>query len=195
MKNTDYKYMELINNTKWTTSKTWKCDYSFDKLENKNCLLFQGSIEKEDWILDFLPLVLPFWLYKKFIVAAGWAIAWKEIKNEVLNKIDKNILDLYIVGHSYGSAMAVLAGEAIKYKYPNINLHLITFGSVKPLMTGVKHFKKCFVEIKQYCHRGDFVVWLSPFLWRRLNTIWIGKSKNIFKTNKYHNDYANPEYY
>lgn len=193
--NRDYEYMRLIDDLSYKKDGKLKVDWTLTQYNGRPTLAFLGSTDKIDWLLNFLCAFIPLWLYKKFLVSVGWAFAWKSIKksvNEAVSGIE-NKEKLLIIGHSYGSAMAVFAGEELFHVY-GIKAELITFGSVRPILIGVRYFKKCFSKITQYCHRGDMVCLCPPFF-RRLNTVKIGKSRNIFNTGKWHNDYGNPEHY
>lgn len=193
-----WEWMQFLHKFEFHKCGKLKVDWALQEVDGVQTLALYGSTDNVDWVMNFLCAFAPVWFYRKMPVAIGWAVAWRSVEKEVLEKIRATgAKELRIIAHSYGTGVAAHAGVAI-YKELGIKADLIGFGAVRPVIFGMtrKKYLECFNTVRQYCHRGDFVCLCPPLpFYRRLQTIWIGKSRNIFKTNTWHNDYENSEHY
>lgn len=192
-------WMRIIKNLDYKKQGKLKVDWCVTDIEGDTVLSFLGSTGIVGWVLDFLCAIFPLWWNKGLPVVIGWDLAWRQVSDSVLEAIkERGCKSLKIICHSYGTGVAAHAGKDI-YEKLGIKPSLIGFGCVKPVLFGfvAKKYAKCFSDIKLYCHRGDFVSVCPPLPFARhiAKVIWIGESRNLFKTNKWHNDYDNPSHY
>lgn len=167
-------------------------------------LAFQGSTSKTDWKNNFTFFVKPYKNQKsEMLVHKGFAKAWKSCNDEVidafvgLTKLLKK--EPVIVGHSFGGAMAVLAGEDFFFrtgKKPTV----ITFGAPKVVWgkKSFEHVNNC-VFAQQFAERNDIVPFCPPIPGYKHISEWkIGDGFNVFKLfnpGKYHQIYGEHEEY
>jgi predicted lipase len=95
---------------------------------NKNLVIvFRGTESFKDCLTD-----INFYekKYKNFRVHAGFYNQVKSVKNEIIKLINPyiNLYNIYLTGHSLGSANATLLTYLLSEKYPDKPLKLITFG-------------------------------------------------------------------
>lgn len=193
-----WEWMQFLHKFTFHKCGKLKVDWALQNVDGVLTLALYGSTDGMDWLLNFLCAFVPIWFWRKMPVAIGWALAWQSIEKKVLEKIRATgTNELRIVAHSYGTGVAAHAGVVI-YKELGIRADFIGFGAVKPVMfkATAKKYLKCFKSVTQYCHRGDFVCLCPPLpFYSRLQTTWIGKSRNFFKTGTWHNDYENSSHY
>jgi len=122
-------------------------------------LVFRGSDEPKDWVknfqVNFVNTVYG-WMHKGF--KHSWDLVSRDVRENLPNK------PLYITGHSYGGALAFIAGLFIPH------VEVITFGCPKvlhkdyPLYVKINHTRVrnnndivTLVPPKPYVHVGKLV--------------------------------------
>ena len=61
------------------------------------------------------------------LVHQGFFNVYNDVKDDILSNIPNNIQNIIVVGHSLGSAVAVLIGLILKKSHPLINTRVITY--------------------------------------------------------------------
>ena len=202
------KTNELFNliNTSHYVATGYYVDWllNYNEEEKVIYLLFQGSTQKHDWHIN---LNFPCKVYKhqrnKLLVHRGYKKAWKSTDDIIIDSVEKLILrtgchKIIMAGHSYGGALAMVAGEDINYRL-GIKPIIITFGSPK-IFFGKKtiaYVKTCFESCINYEHSNDIVPKIIWF-YRNPNSFEIGKEEKKLKENfniNWHLVYKNEKYY
>lgn len=159
IKKTSYKTVGLDVNYKIIVDDNEKCVY----------IVFQESVSKQDWKINF---DFPAKVYKNqespLIVHRGYAKAWKSARDVILAEFEDEFInkihyDVYVIGWSYGSSIALLCAEDIKYWY-NVSCNVVTFGGAK-ICYGLRsrnYLRKCYESCFQYTNINDFVTWMIP---------------------------------
>ena len=148
-------------------------DYAIEVDRVNGCvyLFFFGSNSNDDWKTNFQ---FPAQVYKKqescLKFHRGYIEAWKScndvIMREYIEICSKFVFYVpVIVGHSYGSAMALLAGEDFYYRCKR-RPQVITFGAIKAI--GDKATQRYLSSVLSggsvaINHKNDVVTWLVPF--------------------------------
>ncbi len=107
-------------------------------------IVFRGSDSKKDWKVDFKfweTIVLHKGLSSKIRVHAGFISTYRSqsVRGEIHKYMDETIKKVYVTGHSYGAALAVLCAIDLKYKFPQRDYEVIVFGCPR---VGNNAFKK-----------------------------------------------------
>ncbi|MDR0930951.1 MAG: lipase family protein [Clostridiales bacterium] len=112
-------------------------DYYIGIRENTLLLSFRGTDEILDVITD-----LHFWQKEvpsyescennpvKIKVHSGFYNAYNnpKVKDEIRKYIGGDIREIYVTGHSYGAALALLCASDLQYAYPNLHFEVVVFG-------------------------------------------------------------------
>lgn len=116
---------------------------------NKNVatIVFRGSDSKKDWQTDykFWKTTVPYGNYSsKIRVHSGFINAYKS--PSIRLKIQKCISDfdvqkIFLTGHSYGAALAVICAVDLEYNFPTKDYEVIVFGCPR---VGNNAFKKSY---------------------------------------------------
>ncbi len=112
-------------------------------------LVFRGTDERKDWIQDFkIDSVSTVYgkMHKGF--KQSWDLVSKEIRDNLRDK------PLYITGHSYGGALAFIAGLYIEH------IEVITFGCPKVLQKDYPVYVK--VNHTRVRNNNDIVTLVPP---------------------------------
>ncbi len=110
-------------------------------------IVFRGSDSKKDWKTDlkFWKTAVPYGNYSsKIRVHAGFISAYKSphIRIRIQKYISSfDIQKVYITGHSYGAALAVLCAVDLEYNFPKKDYEVIVFGCPR---VGNNAFKKSY---------------------------------------------------
>ncbi len=133
-----------------------KLIYINDKITDIQCFLrikgfdlvitFRGSDSKKDFKTDakFWKSVVPYNNFSSEIrVHSGFISTYKSpnVRKEIHKFVDNNIQNIYLTGHSYGAALAILCAVDLEYNFPNKNYEVIVFGCPR---VGNKAFKKSY---------------------------------------------------
>lgn len=177
-------------------------DYAIEEHDGKVYLLFPGSNSIIDWVNNFS---FPAHVYKHqdtiMLVHGGYAKIWnsahKDIVFDLILKCEALNVTPYIIGHSLGGAMALLAAEDY-YHWTGKKARVLTFGA--PKLCANKRTTRyigstCFVN--QYAQRNDIVTKL-PWGYRHVNLVPIGEKqslKKLFDPKVYHMAYGDKNLY
>lgn len=109
-------------------------------------IVFRGSDSKKDWEVDFkfCKTMVPYSNFlSKIRVHSGFISTYKSpnVRGRLHEYIDENIKKIYITGHSYGAALAVLCAIDLKYNFPRKDYEVIVFGCPR---VGNNAFKKSY---------------------------------------------------
>lgn len=133
--------------------------------ENKLYLIFQGSVQKEDWLYNFDFMVKPYKnMPTKWYVHKGFANCWKLARDEILEIVENTIENrqLIILGYSHGAGLALLAHEFFEYNgYSPVTYG---FGCPRILWLPKKEILKRFRNVTLVRRKGDLVTHV-PFSW------------------------------
>lgn len=152
------------------------------EFENKNVLVFRGVDSIQDWIynLNIIPEnTMIGTVHKGF--HDSFKLAWSHFlsKPEILNILISK--DLYITGHSFGGALAILSAyvfRALKVD-ENIKMTVHTFGSPKVFLEPKSSFHRMLKEgldyklknkIFRYVNPGDVIVNLPIIGYQNVGT-------------------------
>lgn len=182
------KPWELYYRIWHTEYKTGKLDLQYTLLVHNDTLyvIFQPTHSVLDWLINLLS-ALPFFRY-----AFGWHLVWMLNEKQILEQVESmavgkyGLRDVVVTGHSYGGAVAVSAGIAIRNKL-HIAPALITFGCPNALMFN-KGIKCKFKSVEQWACKNDVVTYL-PSWFKNVEVKRIGekfKKEELFKVEKWH---------
>lgn len=210
----------------FTEHQDWKTagddtQYLIECDKDRNVILvFQGSNSDIDWKNNFR-----FWKkpYKDmeipFRVHSGFLHCWKACEDQIAEEVGAcDPSSITIIGHSYGSALSVLASEYFFFhyitereKYPDESrpslrgkIDTICFGG--PRVIGFLNFKKVkerWEGVRLFNNSSDIVCAVPPFffLYRHVTEqIHIGKLRHwwdFFRPDKWHDvrgDYGYKHY-
>ncbi len=115
--------------------------------KNAATIVFRGSDSRKDWKTDskFWKTTVPYGNYSsKIRVHSGFISAYKSPNIRV--RIQKYISDfdaekIYLTGHSYGAALAILCAVDLEYNFPKKDYEVIVFGCPR---VGNRAFKKSY---------------------------------------------------
>lgn len=184
----------------------WQIDV--DRERRTIRLLFQASQSGIDWAVNFLG-ALPSPAYP-YLFALGWhrvlRAGWKDISSALADAVAANGCfeggrfrwRLVVCGHSYGGAVAVIAGVYIRRRW-GIRPELVTYGAPKALclLTSKLLAKGCFCRVAQYAHRSDLIPHMAPLpgFWH-VRRVMLGKFslRGLLDVQKHHYfSYFEPE--
>lgn len=122
-------------------SKNLKADVfmRFDSRDNSVYLNFQGSVQWQDWLLDFLFLkktIFRTTIHGTCKAHRGAWISWKSIESKVIGQINTwissfgSVNRFYIQGHSLGGAVALCSLFSLSRAYL-ANFQVVTFGGYR----------------------------------------------------------------
>lgn len=165
----DYKIIEKYDN-----EKTGVQYFIGEKGENDFIISFRGTDEAKDWITDlkFWKKELPYENKKtKVRVHSGFYNSYLTIRDDILKfgeehlstSSSETLFNINIMGHSYGSALAVLCALDLQFNYPCAQFNVIVFGCPR---IGNKHFVKSYNKrlIKTLrIENGNDIVTKLPF--------------------------------
>ena len=115
--------------------------------ENTMTIVFRGSDSQKDWKTNskFCKTTIPYGNdSSKIRVHSGFINAYKSpnIRMKIQKYInDFDIQKVYITGHSYGAALAVLCAVDLEYNFPKKDYEVIVFGCPR---VGNKAFKQSY---------------------------------------------------
>lgn len=115
--------------------------------ENTLTITFRGSDSEKDWQTDskFWKTTVPYGNYSsKIRVHAGFINAYKcpGIRIRIQSYVSKfEVQKIYVTGHSYGAALAVLCAVDLEYNFPQKDYEVIVFGCPR---VGNNAFKKSY---------------------------------------------------
>lgn len=181
------KNLELLKNDR---TNDYGIEYLFSKDENGNYYLsFAGTNEIKDVLvdIDFWQKTIPYDnTQTKIRVHKGFYKSYLSVRIRILSYLIENkVKSLYVTGHSYGAALAILAAVDIQYNLPNIEIKkVVTFGSPR---VGNKEFISSFNKRVPQTFRvengNDLITRLPPFFMgygHIGNTVHIGKDKKWY---------------
>ena len=182
------KPWELYYGIWHTEYKTGKLDLQYTLLVHNDTLyvIFQPTHSVLDWLINLLS-ALPLFRY-----AFGWHLVWVLNEKQILEQVESMVVgryglrDVVVTGHSYGGAVAVSAGIAIRNKL-HIAPVLITFGCPNALMFN-KDIKCKFKSVEQWACWNDVVTYL-PAWFKNREVKRIGekfKRWELLKVEKWH---------
>lgn len=170
----------------WITSGPWiegkgDTEYKFQIKDRTLHITFKGSTSKTDWKQNF-----SFWIkpYKqmpvKWFAHSGFVRKWKGIEDEIdsiLNKYKHLPVKLY--GFSQGGAVAQLAHEFVRFRYPNRQVETISYGSPRVVWFWNQwKLENRFKGLTLIQNRRDIVPNLPPWLFGYKH---IGKKEKFSK--------------
>ena len=122
------KNLELLKNDR---KNDYGIEYLFSKDENGNYYLsFAGTNEIKDILvdIDFWQKTIPYDnTQTKIRVHKGFYKSYLSVRIRILSYLIENkVKSLYVTGHSYGAALALLAAVDIQYNLPNIKIEYVT---------------------------------------------------------------------
>lgn len=96
-------------------------------------IVFRGTDSAKDLATDlnFKPKIVPYGNYKsKIRVHTGFISAYKnsEIRDKIFGMINSDIKNIYITGHSFGGALALLCAVDFQYHDNTRNIEVVVFG-------------------------------------------------------------------
>jgi len=140
------------------------CQVYVCKYNNNLAVCFRGTESIRDALTDLniirVKMEIPNLLKKEWPkVHFGFLNQFNTVKDNIDNKIkeyveDKDIEDknknIIFNGHSLGGGLSTLASVYFGYKYPNLNIHCVTFGSPR---VGSPYFIKLFDKVVDESYR------------------------------------------
>ena len=143
--------------------------YSIFEDEDTVYLSIQGSVQKQDWLFNFMFWASPLiWKpYKKmkslWFAHAGFSKAWKLARDQIGIEVTTAIAGhkkLVCLGYSHGAALALLAHEY--FTFAGIQTETHVFGCPRVLWLPSKTIRERFDNCHLYQNRGDIVT-MVPF--------------------------------
>lgn len=134
---------------------------------------FSGSNSAEDWKNDFSFFKKPYKDMKKTYYAHGGFIsAWKSCNDLVLESVKtavtlEGVSQIYVLGHSFGAAMATLCGEDIWFNFPDYRdkIRVVVWGCPRVYSAFcIKNVKDHLPNYTRYENNCDIVPHV-PFAW------------------------------
>lgn len=116
-------------------------------VKNEIIIVFRGSDSKKDWKTDskFWKTEIPYGNSRsKIRVHSGFINAYKSpnIRMRIQKYVsDFDIQKIYLTGHSYGAALAVLCAVDLEYNFPKKDYEVMVFGCPR---VGNNAFKKSY---------------------------------------------------
>ncbi len=109
-------------------------------------IVFRGSDSSKDWKADFKfwKTTVPYNNYSsKIRVHSGFISTYKSpnVRGKIHKFITDDIQKVYITGHSYGAALAILCAVDLEYNFSKKNYEVIVFGCPR---VGNNAFKKSY---------------------------------------------------
>jgi predicted lipase len=128
-----------------------------DHEQNATVISFRGSSNVENWIADLDAVKVTPYKDKQIEVHKGFYDDFIDIRSELYSFIPLDGIDLIVVGHSYGAAIAIL----FKYDLINENIPatLVTFGEPR---VGNDMFAEQILDHYRITHKRDMVPHLPP---------------------------------
>lgn len=158
-------------------------------------IIFQGSLEKEDWKQNFRFWCTPYKDMKiKWYAHKGFVYNWKSVQDEVISNIkfflDNNKIDKIVVsGYSHGAGLATLAYECIKFNFENMLVFGVVYGSPRVIWEPPQLIQTRFSTFIRVENPGDIVNHV-PFYWMGYEhvgqLIELGHKVYNHLTKKYH---------
>ncbi len=117
----------------------------FLRIKNRTLIIaFRGSDSKKDWKADFKfwGTMIPYNNFShKIRVHSGFISTYKcqNVRGKIHKFINEDIKKIFVTGHSYGAALALLCAIDLKYNFPDKNYEVVVFGCPR---VGNNAFKK-----------------------------------------------------
>lgn len=149
-----------------------KVDYKMFMRNKVLYIIFQGSVDNEDWKQNFRFWRTPYKDMKiKWYAHKGFVYNWKSVKEEVISNIkffmDNNVIEKIVVsGYSHGAGIATLAYECIKFVFDSINILIfgVVFGSPRVIFSPFQNIQDRFNTFVRIENPGDIVSHAPPVL-------------------------------
>ncbi len=126
-------------------------------------IVFRGSDSKKDWQADFKfwEALIPYNHFShKIKVHTGFISTYKShsVRGKIREFVNENIKKIYVTGHSYGAALAILCAIDLRCNFPHKDYEVVVFGCPR---VGNKAFKN-FYNLRLFKtlrveHRRDIV--------------------------------------
>jgi hypothetical protein len=172
-----------------------KTHYGIMTQDNVLYLVFEGSVQPEDWRYNFRFWVKP---YKRmqhtWYAHAGFVEAWKlahdQIHKDVTDLLFMSKLDtIVITGYSHGAALATLAHEY--FAYHGYNVKTVAFAGPRVMWFPTRAVLSRLADFRMVGLHGDIVTYAPPALfgYRHVNLQRIGEKRLISHLNHYPLEY------
>lgn len=161
-------YREACNGD-WVTSGL-AVQYRIEWDRNKATVYFQGSVEPEDWKLDFDFLVRP---YKgcTWLAHHGFVSGYKSVRDEIVTQLSR-ASEVLVSGYSLGAAYAMLLHEDLRYTYPSMSVSTVAYGTPRVFWFPNKELRDRLDGILRINVRGDIVSHLPPWIFGFSHVGW-----------------------
>lgn len=109
-------------------------------------IAFRGSDSLKDWKVDskFWKTEVPYNNYSsKIRVHSGFISTYKSqhVRGKIHKIVSDRIKKIYVTGHSYGAALAILCAVDLEYNFPDKSYEVVVFGCPR---VGNSAFKKSY---------------------------------------------------
>ena len=103
----------------------------FFQHRGQEVLAFRGSHSDADWLvnLDATLAPCPLLPVASGKIHQGFCHRAKQLSLRILGRVRGDSSPIYLTGHSQGGAVAALVALAIKFHWPQKEIHLVTFGA------------------------------------------------------------------
>ena len=126
-------------------------------------LFFQQTVSKSDWMLNFA--TVPYKdMAKKWSAHTGFVKLYKSVADEIADRLA--VLkpeSLLVSGFSQGAALATLAHEDMGFRFPDLDVETVVFGSPRVLWFPTPGIAKRWLSLTRYYTMGDPVTGLPPW--------------------------------
>lgn len=148
----------------WKTAGSFT-NYRIEEAETRCYLIFEGSVEDEDWVANFLfppALVRP---YKDctWLCHGGFSRRWKAAREQIIAEVLETGKPVVVVGYSHGAGIALLAFEDLRFM--GISTTGYGFGGPRILWLPNRRLRKRLEGFTIMLNRGDIVGHVAPWLW------------------------------
>lgn len=115
-------------------------------VKDRMTIAFRGSDSLKDWKINskFCKSEVPYNNYfSKIKVHAGFVSTYKSknVRKKIHEIVTDKIKKIYITGHSYGAALAILCADDLEYNFPDKEYEIVVFGCPR---VGNSAFKKSY---------------------------------------------------
>jgi len=131
-------------------------------------IAFRGTDSFQDFLTDmkFWRMSIPYGnSASKVRVHSGFCEAYQHflVRDVIKTFIKDDVKDIYITGHSYGAALAMLCALDLQYNFPDRYYEVVTFGCPR---LGNRHFAKSYnkrvVKTIRFENGNDLVTKIPP---------------------------------